>query len=198
MRGRRRGTYGFIGGGESEGRRVSARFPRLLIAMGVIVLAMRIRDSTCRHGAWLALLWLLPAAGCADNEQPLLAEYLSGVEVDVALESKAYVELGEFDVPLTIGHRARRGKQPVRMRLRLVLSAEADPNCKEAVQNAYDRHRGAINDAVVTLIRRSSADDLADPRLSAIKGRMFAAIRPLLGGEGVRQLVLNDIRTEAM
>ena len=67
-----------------------------------------------------------------------------------------------------------------------------------AVLAAYERHHGAMNDAILTIIRHSSADDLTDPRLAAIKARMFEAIGPLLGPDGVRQLVLYNIKTESM
>lgn len=138
------------------------------------------------------------ATGCAKQEHPRLAEYLGGLELDVPLESKAYVELGEFDVPLTIKTAAKRHKKPVRMRVSFTLSAEAEPKNEDAVRIAYERRRGAMNDAILSIIRNSSADDLADPRLAAIKARMVETVRPMLGAEGVRQLVLNDIDTESM
>lgn len=150
-----------------------------------------------RRGVLTALLVVL-TSGCAKEEHPPLAEYLGELELEVPLESKVYVELGEFDVPLTIRPAAKRRKKPVRMRLLFELSAEVDPTSEAAVLSAYERHRGAMNDAILRIVRHSSADDLADPRLAAIKTRMYEAVSPLLGAAGVRQLVLNDIDTEPM
>jgi hypothetical protein len=151
-----------------------------------------------RSGALLAL-WLALAPGCADQEHPRLAEYLGGVVLDVPLQSKVSVDMGEFDVPVTLHSTSdKRAGKPVRMRLKFSLSAEAKPAAEAAVLDAYDRHRGAVNDAILTIIRHSSADDLADPRLAAIKARMIEKVRPLLGSDGIRQLVLNDIATESL
>lgn len=156
---------------------------------------LRIR---CAVGVLLAGA-LATAPGCADKEHPRLAEFLGGLELDVPLESKVCVDMGEFDVPLTLKSAvSKQTKKPVRMRLRFSLTAEAAPKSEAAVLGAYDRSRGAVNDAILTIIRNSSADDLADPRLAAIKARMVESVRPLLGSDGVRQLVLNDIATESL
>lgn len=139
------------------------------------------------------------AAGCADEELPRLGDYLEGLELDVPLESTADVPFGKFDVPLAVAT-AAEGKpdKKIWMRLRFELTAEAAPKSEAAVLSAYERRRGAINDAILTIVRNSSVDDLTDPRLAAIKSRMTEAVRPLLGQQGIRQLVLNDIATEPL
>lgn len=139
------------------------------------------------------------AVGCASEELPRLVDHLEELEFDVPLESAANIDLGEFDVPVVVTVDSDQAKpETVWMRLKFKLSAETTPDFKAEVTKAYDRHRGAMNDAVVTIIRTSTADELTDSRLAAIKTRMADVARPLLGEERVRQLVLTDILTEAL
>jgi hypothetical protein len=84
------------------------------------------------------------------------------------------------------------------MRLRFDLVAETAPEFQSAVVAASERRRGAINDAVLGIIRSSSIDEITDPRLAAIKSRMTEAARPLLGEGRIRQLVLNKIIAESI
>jgi hypothetical protein len=144
------------------------------------------------------------ALGCGDEQSLRLADALEGMEVEVPLEAVAKVPLGEFNVPLAIsvgpatpGGRKQDAKK-LWMRLKFELTAETAPKAENAVRDAYDGRRGAVNDAVLSIIRTSTVDDLTDPRLAAIKSRMVDAVRPLLGQHGVRQLVLNQIVTEPL
>ncbi len=84
------------------------------------------------------------------------------------------------------------------IRLSFELFAEAAPENEPVVLAAAERHRGALNDALLTILRTSSPDELTDPRLSALKLRMTEAARPLLGERQVRQLVLNNLVTELL
>jgi hypothetical protein len=55
-----------------------------------------------------------------------------------------------------------------------------------------------MSDAVISIVRTSSVDELADPRLSAVKARLSDVARPMLGEERVRQLVLNEFDADAL
>lgn len=149
-----------------------------------------------RIAAALAALGAL--AGCASEEQPRLSDYLEEMSIEAPLEARASIDLGEFDVPLAVLPSASPTAEPVWMRLKFDLSAETTPKAQAAVLSALDRRRGAVSDAILTVIRSSSADDLADPRLVAIRSRMMEKVRPLLGDDRLRQLVLNDIDTEQL
>jgi hypothetical protein len=63
---------------------------------------------------------------------------------------------------------------------------------------AAERHRGALNDAVLTTVRTSTVEELSDPRLAAVKARLSEITRPMLGEDMVRQLVLNRVDAEQM
>jgi hypothetical protein len=138
-------------------------------------------------------------AGCAGEETPRLVDHMEEIEFDVPLESAASVALGEFDVPVAVTVDSEQA-EPAHgwLRLQFKLWAETTPEAKADLSKSYDHHRGAMNDAVVTIVRTSSADELTDPRLAAIKTRMTDLARPLLGEKLVRQLVLTDIRTLAL
>jgi hypothetical protein len=154
-------------------------------------------------------LWLLAgviaAAGCGVDRAPRLADYLDELEFDVPLESAAYVSLGKYDIPIAAARKSvdefvpeGGARDPVFMRLQFELSAETSPAFEKAVEESAKRHLGAMNDAVLTTVRTSTVEELADPRLAAVKARLGEIIRPMLGEDIVRQLVFNKLDEHAM
>ncbi len=159
--------------------------------------------TPCRGGPRRAAGLLLAAcgslaAGCGGGDELLLGEYLSELQIDAPLESAVYVSLGVFDVPATMRVTPDGVPRTMWIRLSFELFAEAAPQYESAVTTAVEQHRGALNDALLTIIRTSSTDELTDPRLSALKLRMTEAARPMLGENKVRQLVLKDIMTDLL
>jgi hypothetical protein len=84
------------------------------------------------------------------------------------------------------------------MRLQFELTAETAPPYEKKVADAAERHRGALNDAVLTTVRTSTVEELSDPRLATVKARLSEITRPMLGEDMVRQLVLNRLNDEQM
>jgi hypothetical protein len=156
--------------------------------------------SARRTGAALRALLVVTAfvVGCGGDEQARLGDYLDDLEFNAPLEAAAYVSLGAFDVPAAAHVKRGGATRTLWIRLSFELFAEAAPEHEAAVAEAAERHRGALNDALLTIIRTSSTDELTDPRLSALKLRMTEAARPLLGDRKMRQLVLNHIRTDLL
>ncbi len=157
------------------------------------------------NATWLAAVALLLAlgtsVGCGGDDAALLGSYLDELEFNAPLESAVSISLGEFNVPAptNIKHTGRDGvEHPVWMRIHFELFAETLPQHESAVLESLERHRGALNDAVLTIVRSSSTDELTDPRSTALRMRLSEAARPLLGEEEVRQLVLFDHTTEQM
>jgi hypothetical protein len=152
---------------------------------------------------WAAFLAAAAIAGCGASDLPRLVDYLDELEFDVPLETASYVTLGKFDIPIATPGRPgdashgalRRGEW---MRLQFELAAETAPPLEQAVAEAAERRRGALNDAVLSVVRTSSAEDLADPRLAALKVRLTDAVWPLLGEDRVRQLVFNKLEGESL
>jgi hypothetical protein len=146
------------------------------------------------------------ALGCNGAQSARLVDYLDELEFDVPLETAAYVSLGRFDIPITASHKPATGSKfvqeigdqgPVWMRLQFELTAETSPQHEIAVAAAVERHRGVLNDAVLTIVRSSTVDELADPRLAAVNARISEVARPILGEGRVRQLVFNDPQSVA-
>ncbi len=161
------------------------------------------------YRVFLGLL-LAAAAGCSADRSPRLADYLDELEFDVPLETAAYVPLGKYDIPIATSRKVEAGGVPedpavakaevgsVLMRLQFELTAETAPPHKKAVAEAAERHRGALNDAVLTIVRTSSIEELSDPRLAAVKARLSEMMRPMLGEDIVRQLVFNKLDAESI
>jgi hypothetical protein len=175
----------------------------------------------------MALACAVAALGCEMEESSRLVDYLDDLEFDVPLETAKYVSLGEFDIPIAAGRKriddGRHGQRlqfvahtappghggsalpgplhagdAVHMRLQFELMAETTPDDEHAVLEAAERHRGAMNDAVLTVVRTSTVEELADPRLSAVKARLSDITRPMLGEERVRQLVFSELAANSM
>jgi hypothetical protein len=151
-------------------------------------------------GAIVALL------GCDGVKSGRLIDYLDELEFDVPLETATYVSLGRFDIPIATSKDSTRESKFVQqiddrgmvwMRLQFELTAETTPQQEQAVLEAAQKHRGMLNDAVLTIVRTSTIDELSDPRLAAVHARISEVARPLLGESLVRQLVFNDPQSVA-
>jgi hypothetical protein len=164
------------------------------------------RDSHGRVAPWrrrgsygLALvLGLSMLPGCGGSDATLLGSYLSEVEFDAPLESAVTVSLGNFNIPTPAVTKVDGHARTVWVHISFELVAEALPEHEAAVARALGEQRGAIHDAVLSIVRTSSADELADPRSSALRMRVTEAVRPLLGGDKVRQFILFKYNAEKM
>ena len=166
---------------------------------------LRVRNSR-RLCAILAGGSLIALFGCDGVKSGRLVDYLDELEFDVPLETATYVSLGRFDIPIATSHDSNRASKFVQqiddrgmvwMRLQFELTAETMPQQEKAVLEAAEKHRGTLNDAVLTIVRTSTIDELADPRLAAVNARISEVARPLLGESRVRQLVFNDPQSVA-
>lgn len=143
----------------------------------------------------------LLAAGCGGEESARLADYLDELEFDLPLETAAHVSIGRFDIPIAASREAADASAYVEeitqqgivwMRLQFELNAETTPANEKSLTEANELNRGAVYDAVLTVVRTSTLEELIDPRLAAVNARLSEAVRPLLGTQLVRKLVLND------
>jgi hypothetical protein len=153
-------------------------------------------------GAWMIRCAVLAAAacllpGCGGDDAALLGSYLE-LEFDAPLESAASVSLGTFNIPAPTVVKVAGKSRTIWVRIKFELIAETLPSHESSVASALEERRGALNDAVLTIVRTSSTDELTDPRASALRMRIAEAVRPMLGGEKVRQLVLYKYNAEKM
>jgi hypothetical protein len=155
------------------------------------------RRRPARLGVALVVgLGILP--GCGGSDATLLGSYLSEIEFDAPLESAVSLSLGEFDIPTPAVTKVDGHARTVWVRISFELVAEALPEHEAAVARHLAERRGAIHDAVLSIVRTSSTDELTDPRSSALRMRITEAVRPLLGGDKVRQFILFNHNAEKM
>ena len=159
----------------------------------------RLWGAVARKVAAAILAATLP--GCGGDDAALLGSYLDEIELNAPSESTASIPLGEFNIPSPTNVK-RKGTDGVDhtvwMRTKFSLFAETLPKNESEVLAEAELHRGAINDAVLSIVRSASTDELTDPRLSALRMRLTETTRPLLGDDKLRQLVLYNHTTEPL
>jgi hypothetical protein len=162
---------------------------------------VRLQDS-----AWkiCAALWLLLAivllTGCGGEAQARLEDYLGELEFDVALESVKDIPLGSFRLAGASTHQDQnsRDSETLWVLIQFDIHVTVDPAYEKAVLAAAERHRGMINDTVLNICRSTSVEELSEGRLSTLKSRLLDGLRPLLGEEIIRQVVLEPFRWEPL
>jgi hypothetical protein len=164
-------------------------------------IARRRRAPGARTSAFVAALLGAALPGCGGDDAALLGSYLDEIELNAPSESAASIPLGEFNIPSPTNVK-RQGtdgaEHVVWMRTKFSLFAETLPKNESDVQAEAELHRGAINDAVLSIVRSASTDELTDPRLTALRMRLTETTRPLLGEDKLRQLVLYNHTTEPL
>lgn len=165
-------------------------------------------ESTRRRNApsvWLSVAAVAMLLGCGGSDLPKLVDYLEEIELDVPLESATYVSLGKFDVPIAttpnvsdIPAEHESDDEATWLRLQFELSAETTAANEHKVAAAVAHRRGALSDAVISILRTSSVDELIDPKLSAVKTRLTEVARPMLGDAPIRQLILTEFDADAL
>jgi hypothetical protein len=163
--------------------------------------ASRRRAVSERARAFLAALLAAALSGCGGDDAALLGSYLDEIELNAPSESAAAIALGDFNIPSPTNVK-RKGtdgvERTVWMRTKFSLFAETLPKNESDVQAEAELHRGAVNDAVLSIVRSASTDELTDPRLTALRMRLTETTRPLLGDDKLRQLVLYNHTTEPL
>ena len=161
-------------------------------------------DGWRRLPAGLVVCAVLVAAGCGGEESARLVDYLDELEFDVPAETAAHVSLGRYEFPIAASASSAGGSKFVHeveeegrteTRLQFEVTAETTPLKEKKLEKAAANHRGGVSDAVLTVLRTSTMDELTDPRLSAVRARLTERTRPMLGEDLVRQLRLNDPAT---
>ena len=138
--------------------------------------------------------------GCGKVEHAPFEAYLVELDAEASLESADELFLGAYDIasalPLPEHILARYDEddtaEPLWVQIKFQLYAIVPPKDRKAVAAACERHRGMLDDAVVTICREASKEDLDDSRWATLKSRLLDQIRPILGDERVRQISFAD------
>jgi hypothetical protein len=117
-----------------------------------------------------------------------------------AQEELAEFSLGEYRIPIpvTTYQADNRPTQHNGFQLEFELFALVSPHEKSQITDAWDRHQGKIRDRVIRVCRNSSLDELQEPELATLKGRLMDALAPQLGENEVRQLLITEIVSQKL
>lgn len=161
-----------------------------------------IRHKGKRYGRALrqavAASILLVLTGCGGVEEAQLSDYLDNLEFNTKMESLKEVPLGSYKVSAATRTQeaAKRDAPRIWVQITCKLYVIVAPGDESTIAAAYEQHRGMFDDTLVQILRSSTIDELSDPRWTIIKSRISDFARPILGGERVRQIVVNDFGWE--
>jgi len=136
--------------------------------------------------------------GCGGSEEVKLKDYLEEIEFDSPLESVKDVKIGIYQISCAARHQDPFGREAVSLwvQIKFTLFAEAAYEDEKAILAACERHRGKLDDAILTIFRKASVDELSDNRWAALKSKLIDTVRPLLGEHRVRQIFFDDFSWE--
>ena len=162
------------------------------------ILIGRRKTSACALCGAVAASALLALTGCGGVEKAQLSDYLDNLEFNTQLESLVEVPLGNYKVSAATRTQegAKRDSQRTWVQITCKLYVIVAPEDESTIAAAYEQHRGIFDDTVVQIFRSSTIDELSDPRWTIIKSRISDFARPVLGGERVRHIVVNDFGWE--
>jgi hypothetical protein len=136
--------------------------------------------------------------GCGEVEAVKFEVFLDELDVDASLDSAEEIQLGVYNIasalpaldkPVTDDEEE---VEPLWVQIRFELFAVVAPEDRKTVEAACERHRGMLDDTVVTICREASKEELDDSRWATLKSRLIDAIRPILGDDRIRQLSFSD------
>jgi hypothetical protein len=141
---------------------------------------------------------LLLLSGCGDVKKLKFEAFLDELDVDASLASAEEIQLGVYNIASALPSPEKPTTdddeeiEPLWVQIRFELFAVVAPEDRKAVEAACKRHRGMLDDTVVTICREASKEELDDSRWATLKSRLIDAIRPILGDDRVRQLSFSD------
>jgi hypothetical protein len=134
---------------------------------------------------------LAVTAGCGGGESVFLNE------VDLLPTKEALVELslGHFGMPVPVEMPLEETEwsHGNALQLSFDLYAVVAPNDEEAVANVWSEQEGSLRDAILRLCRHATLDELTEPGLLSVKGRLTEVVSQNLGPRLVRRLVLTEV-----
>ncbi len=140
----------------------------------------------------IAAVTVLP--GCGGEAEAKLEDYLLELEFETPLELTREIELGSYVISVAARHQeaSRSEARPQWMQLRFRLFAVVDPGDESAVNSEIARQRGLLDDTIMLVCRSASLDELVDNRWGMLKSQIIDRIRPILGQNRLRQLLVLD------
>lgn len=161
-------------------------------------LTIRPWPTATRVFSLLAVCACFLLAGCGGEKKSQLDVYLDELEVERSLEAVKEVSIGTYGIAsvLHLQGKSREEANTLWVHLRFELVAIVDPSDEKAVLAAVERHRGMMDDTIISVCRKATKEELEDNRWATLKSRMLDAIRPILGDNRLRQLTFNDFNCQ--
>lgn len=145
--------------------------------------------------AVVVALSLMLLAGCAETKKTPFETCLEELDVEASLNSADELLLGTYNVASAlpvpegvVSDDEMEEPEPLWVQVKFELYAIVAPQDRKAVEAACERHRGMLDDAVVTICREASKEELDDSRWATLKSRLIDAIRPILGDDRLKHL----------
>ncbi len=153
-----------------------------------------------RAGTLFLPVVMILVAGCGTESSTKLEDYLETLEFGKPTEKMLEIALGEFRVPITSssGEASTGGNGAGWFELRFHMFLVVPPSSEKAVLSVMEEHRGVLRDTIYTACRTTSLDELSDPRWTTLKAKLADAVRPVFGGQHVRQILLVDATSETL
>jgi hypothetical protein len=139
--------------------------------------------------------------GCGQAKQDPFEAYLNELDAEASLESAGELLLGSYYIASALPRPDSTPAEyddddeeiePLWVQVKFELYAIVAPQDMTAVIAACERHRGMLDDTVITVCREATKDELDDSRWATLKARLLDQIRTILGDERIRQLSFAD------
>ncbi len=137
------------------------------------------------------LLLLLGIVGCG----PEASDALEEAEFLPVKEELVETRITRFSVPVPAVDRDHVEPEEYRnwLQVRFDLYAVVRPKDELAVQAEWNRQEGKFRAEVIKLCRTATLDELTEPALTTLKGRIAELALRRLGRRRVRSLVLTEV-----
>jgi hypothetical protein len=149
-----------------------------------------------RPAAVGGILVALIFAGCESRP----AFEFEGLDMAPPQEELSEFSLGEYRIPIPVPEERGQAKTVYRNRLQFdfELHALVSPAGQAQVADAWSRHEGKIRDQVIRICRGATVEELQEPELATLKGRLRDALASQMGGHEVQQLLLTEVVSQEL
>ncbi len=160
------------------------------------VVAKTPRGVTWARAALTASFLLL--AGCGGTTESHLTDYLEELEFDKPLEKVEKVAIGKYRIFFADrSQESSRSNLPATwFKVKFNLLVYVLPKDEKSVNDMLERHRGMLDDIVLTTCRSMALDDLNDNGFATLKFRLTDAVEPVLGEGKVRRMLIDNFTLE--
>jgi len=115
-------------------------------------------------------------------------------------EEMVEVSVGQFRIPVVGRQEYLAAPQDEPTRNRYVVAFELilalHPSQENYVKHRLSQHEGAFRDEIYGVFRNASLDELGEPTLSTLKGRVVEIVNTYVGANRVKSVVLSEARWE--